>query len=92
MDITDNDKRRIEGYAEALQAIEYALTGENGCGKSYDPMTIEGDTMHSYAFDMLDGGRHHPIEDYEDVQHIKSVLLAETVTNIIEERRLEETN
>jgi hypothetical protein len=77
-----DEARAIEGYAEALQDIMYALTGENGCSKSYDPMTIyeDGVTMHSYAFDMKDGGRHHSVCDYESVREIRQCLLREAVS------------
>lgn len=76
-----SEARFIEGYAAALQDIMHALTGDNGCSKSYDPMTIydDGVTMHSYAFDMNDGGRHHPVSDYASVEQIKRCLLNEAI-------------
>jgi len=73
------DECRIEGFATALQAVEKFMLGEDRCGKSYDPMTISDGVMHSYAFDMMDGGRHHPISDYITKKHIESVLLNETM-------------
>jgi len=69
----------IEGYAMALTDIMSRLTGDSPCGKSYDPMTVSSGTMHSYAFDMKDGGRHHPIEDYNDVGEITECLLEDTI-------------
>ena len=71
----------IEGYAQALTDLMYNLTGDNPCNKSYDPMQIdlERQIMHSYAFDMKDGGRYHDISDYESITEIKETLLKEAV-------------
>lgn len=81
--LTDQESRFIEAYAAALQDILWQITGDNGCSKNYDPMTIEdGRIMHSYAFDMKDGGRHHPVSDYKDVHEIKSILLDEVANHI----------
>jgi hypothetical protein len=82
--MTNNEARYIEGYAAALQDIMYELTGDNGCAKSYDPMTVEEDRgiMHSYAFDMKDGGRHHAISDYDDLREITKTLLDEVCREI----------
>lgn len=77
--LTYDEERAIEAYARALADMMAALTGDSPCAKSYDPMTIEGLTMHSYAFNMKDGGRHHPVTDYETVDEIYSTLLAEAV-------------
>lgn len=69
----------IEGYAAALQELLLRLTGNNGCGKTYDPITIDLDKgiMHSYAFDMKDGGRHHSISDYDSLDEILKYLTNE---------------
>lgn len=69
----------VEGYAMALSHTMTALTGDNPCGKSYDPLRVEGGEMYSYAFDMKDGGRHHPISDYKDVGEVMQVLLKEAM-------------
>lgn len=69
----------IEGYACALQDLLYQVNGDNACGKSYDPLTCDEFEMHSYAFDMKDGGRHHPYSDYTDVREIVETLLKEAV-------------
>ncbi len=69
----------IEGYAAALQEIMAELTGENTCAKLYDPMEIDETFMHSYAFDMKDGGRHHELADYKDIGEIKEILKKEAV-------------
>ena len=71
--LTNNEQRYIEGYAAALQDILFELTGDNNCSKRYDPMVCEKDMMHSYAFDMKDGSRHHPVSDYETVDEIKDI-------------------
>jgi len=78
--LSPDDSRYLEGYAAALQDLMYALTGENCCNKSYDPMTVsdDGETLHSNAFDMRDGGRHHPVTDYADLAEIKKTLLRES--------------
>lgn len=87
------DRRRfIEGYATALKDLELRLLGDNGCSKSYDPMTCEEKVMHSYAFDMKDGGRHHPVGDYGSVEEILSVLLEETARSLSREAVLEIEN
>ena len=74
-----NVKGFIEGYAYALVDIMAALSGDSPCGKSYDPMTVSGNVIYSYAFDLLDGGRHHPTSDYRDVGHLCSVMINEAV-------------
>lgn len=77
--LTYDEERFIEGYARGLADMMLSLCGDSPCAKSYDPMTIEGTTMHSYAFNMKDGGRHHPVSDYESVDEIFAVLLNEAV-------------
>lgn len=44
------------------------ICGESPCAKMYDPLVIEGNTAHSYAFDFLDGGRHHKFETLEQLE------------------------
>ena len=68
-------KGYVEGYAAALSDLMRVLTGDSPCGKIYDPMQVEGLVMHSYAFDMKDGGRHHNASDYKDLGDIKTSLL-----------------
>lgn len=69
----------IEGYAMALANIMSKLGGDSPCGKTYDPMMIEGQKAHSYAFDMKDGGRHHDLTLYKDVGEILDTLLKESL-------------
>jgi hypothetical protein len=56
----------------------FRMTGDNGCAKSYDPIEFSDGMIHSYAFDMKDGGRNHPLKDYKDIEEIKEWMLKET--------------
>ena len=80
MKLTKEEKQFCIGYASALQDMMRELTGDNTCGKSYDPMEIDDTTIYSYAFDMKDGGRHHPINDYMNADDICFTILDETVS------------
>lgn len=78
----------IEGYAAALWDIELSLIRDkDGHCKTYDPMqvNIEDGTMHSYVFNMKDGGRHHQISQYSSIEDIRKTLLTETIQNISDE-------
>lgn len=75
--LTENEKEYLKGYATALQDIMYKLTGDNTCGKSYDPIDFSEGKIHSYAFDLKDGGRHHPLKDYKDIEEICTYMLKE---------------
>jgi hypothetical protein len=86
--LNENEQRYIEGYAAALQDILYKLTGDNFCSKNYDPMTCKSTIMHSYAFDMKDGGRHHNVKDYESLEEIKEILISEILREINYDRTL----
>lgn len=77
--LTFAEEKFIEGYAKALDDMMLAMTGDSPSAKSYDPMTIEGAVMHSYAFNMKDGGRHHPVTDYASVSEICGLLCDEAV-------------
>lgn len=80
MVIQESEKEFIKGYANALQDILYVITGDNGNSKSYDPCDFyDNETLHSYAFDLKDGGRHHSLSDYIDIDEIKKLMLYETV-------------
>lgn len=82
--LTPSQQRFLEGYATALQDLQLALTGDNFSSKHYDPMTCEATVMHSYAFDMKDGGRHHAVCDYESLEEIQRTLVEETLTAVKE--------
>lgn len=77
MKLNKNEESYIRGYATALQDIMFQLTGENTCGKSYDPVEFDSKELHSYAFNLKDGGRHHPLEDYNSVDEITTLMLGE---------------
>lgn len=80
--LTNREEGFIEGYARACADLIFLMTGESPCGKSYDPMTVRDGTMHSYAFDMKGGGRHHSIQDYSGIDEITATLLLETYGDI----------
>ena len=69
----------VEGYAMALSHVMKSLSGDSPCAKHYDPLLVESGVIHSYAFDMKDGGRHHPVSDYKDVGEVMQVLLKEAI-------------
>lgn len=76
--LSKKEQEYLKGYAQALQDIMLSMTGENTCAKSYDPIDFSEDKIHSYAFDLKDGGRHHPLNDYKDIDDIKEYMLKET--------------
>lgn len=75
--LTKNEQQYLKGYAQALQDIMRLMTGENTCSKSYDPIDFSDGVIHSYAFDFKDGGRHHPLSDYKDIEDIKECMSKE---------------
>ena len=77
MRLTDKEKDYLRGYANALQHFMFKLTGDNSCGKHYDPIDFSEGKIHSYAFDLKDGGRHHPLSDYSSVNEITDLMLKE---------------
>jgi len=78
--ITEEVALVLEGYALGLQDAMRALTGDNAMAKHYDPLVIENPSVaKSYAFDLLDGGRTHDLNHYDDVGHITKVMLEEFV-------------
>ncbi len=80
MEINSEEKEFVRGYASALQDIMLKLTGTNGCSKSYDPCTFDNNnTLHSYAFDLKDGGRRHLLSNYKDVNELTQLMLKEAV-------------
>ena len=87
--LNEKEQRYLEGYAAALQDILYKFTGGNSCSKRYDPMTCEATVIHSYAFNMKDGGRHHSVEHYESIEEIKNILISEVAREIHYDRILD---
>jgi len=55
--LDESQKRRVlEWFARKLWIILEEASGEpDYCGKSYDPLTIDGNVAHSYVFDFEDG-------------------------------------
>lgn len=70
-DVTDYERGYIEGAAEAAWkiAIKCGATELQHC-KTYDPATVANGQIHSYVFDLADGGRHHDLKDYEDIHDV----------------------
>jgi hypothetical protein len=93
--ITEREAGFVEGYAKALETVMLQLTGDCFSAKSYDPMTVDlrAGVMHSYAFNLKDGGRHHPLADYASVAEICDYLAGETVDYLRanDTRRMAET-
>ena len=54
------------------------VKNENTCGKIYDPIDFNEDTIFSYAFDLKDGGRQHPLSDYQNIEEICELMITET--------------
>ena len=69
----------LEWLAWQLSKILYGVSGEDFCGKTYDPLFIQGDTAHSYAFDLWDGGRHHK---FETLKQVEDGLVKETIERL----------
>ena len=84
MKIGDKQTAYLKGYAMAIQDLMYNLTGENSMAKSYDPLQIDETYIHSYAFNLKDGGRHHPLVEYNSIQEITDLMLKEGSEWIIE--------
>lgn len=83
-ELTDKERGYVEGYAKALTDVQYDITGDTFNSKSYDPMKVDDIYLHSYAFNLKDGGRHHPIKDYESVEEICKLMLDEILKDINE--------
>ena len=75
-------KEQVEAYVLWLHDILLHLWISTTM-KSYDPLTIEEVEWwyiaHTYVYDMIDWGRHHPRETLEE---IKKEILDETLEEI----------
>jgi hypothetical protein len=80
--LTNREEGFLEGFAKACEQICYALTGDFGSAKSYDPLTVDGTIMHSYAFNLKDGSRHHSVKEYDSVEEIWRLMLEETLEQV----------
>jgi hypothetical protein len=78
---TEQKEMVLEWYARKIVVIYMQITKDYVCSKSYDPLIIEGNIAHSYAFDLEDGGRRHP---FRDLQHLEGMLTTEVVNMINE--------
>lgn len=78
--LTDQQKECVLEYlARRYWQLLLDTNIQDGHSKSYDPLLIEGDTAHSYVYDMEDGGRHHSFKDYA---HLEEMLYDETLGQI----------
>ena len=80
--LTKNEQNYLRGYANALQNLMFELTGDNTCSKSYDPIDFGADAIHSYALNFKNGGRRHPLEDFENMEAKIMALNAEITKSI----------
>lgn len=76
--LTRDDQTYLRGYATAMQDIMWSITGYNTMGKHYDPMSFTEDQILSYAFDLKNGNRSHPLCDFESVREITELMRKET--------------
>lgn len=90
--LTESEAKYLEGYAKALDSLIVKLTGSSYSAKRYDPLTVQdnGTIMASYAFDMKDGGRAHPVADYASFEEILEVLSNEAFVKIKFRNSIEE--
>lgn len=75
--LTKSEQNYLRGYADALQNLMFELTGDNTCSKSYDPIDFGDDAIHSYAFNFKNGCRRHPLKDFENMDEVRRLMLAE---------------
>lgn len=76
---TEYERGYIEGAARALwEVLRSTDPSFNHC-KAYDPATVKDDAIHSYVFDLKDGGRHHPISDYESAEEVLTLMVREAL-------------
>lgn len=77
LDLNDDQKEQVLEYlAQKYWGLLKDLGLQDGHCKTYDPLLIEGNTAHSYVFDMEDGGRHHSFKGYA---HLEKMLTDETL-------------
>lgn len=85
--ISERQAGFIEGYAEALDRVLYSMTGEGFSAKSYDPATVDlrKATIYSYAFNLKNGSRQHPLADFECMEEILSLMATEALDYLRDE-------
>jgi hypothetical protein len=78
--LTSAQKERVlEWFARKIATVMGKVTGYHPCSKSYDPLMIEDNIAHSYAFELEDGGRHH---DFNDLKHLEKMMVNELITEM----------
>ena len=75
--LSNKEKAHLRGYAQALQDLMFAMTGDNTCAKRYDPIAFDEKHIYSYAFDFKNGTRVHPLAEFESIEEIKSFMVSE---------------
>lgn len=90
MVLNEQDAIALRSYAEALCAVQKRLVGYTDCGKIYDPLTVDvgKQVIYSYAFNLLNGGRRHPANEFESIEQIKELLLTELIENLAAEQEM----
>ena len=80
IDVSEEIKKNIlEWFARKLWILLEEGSGEpDYYHKSYDPLTIEGNTAHSYVFGFRDGGRHHP---FKNLSELEEMLMEEGINS-----------
>ncbi len=80
LDLTEDQKEQVlEFLARKLWLIIEESSGDPDYHhKSYDPLIIEGNTAHSYVFN-LGGGRHH---NFDSLVDLEDKLLKDTIRRI----------
>ncbi len=90
LDLTTEQKEQVLEYlAQKYWDVLQKVGIQDGHCKSYDPLVIEGNTAHTYVFDLNDGGRHHAFKDYADLEQ---QLHDDFVRNLKGENLLSELN
>jgi hypothetical protein len=75
----------LEGVAYGLWTALFMAGVHDGYSKMYDPLYFEGDEVHSYVFDLWDGGRHHNLKEIDSLEKVLTYLEQETMAQLKEE-------
>jgi hypothetical protein len=85
MKLNKKEQAFVEGYVSALYNILSIMNLDGGHCKSYDPCKCEEDVVHSYVFNLKDGGRHHNLNEYKDIQELLKCFTEEFFEDIAQE-------
>lgn len=66
----DTKEMVLEYLARRYWKVLLDLKYQDGHSKTYDPLIIDGNTAHSYVFDLEDGGRHHSFDSLKDLERM----------------------